>query len=724
VTETSAGGMPYASFILETMANVEWTNVRQVAARGFAKRERLEQLRRERKRLQKELHDQLPAEADAEATTQSEIRSARKLSEPIEPPKTDPAIQERNPYIPWYYFDPTIRPRFNRILNPLAFALRTPFSAHAVREKMQDGEVISWALNGRVEVGAEVGWSIIRDPALVKAGVSYRLTAVGEGEFRLAVLREDRRFVKVKLSNHERHGTHQRISVSGEKKKFFGGFMVFKGTALEKSEFLAQDVKIQVLEWDRTALRGKLFDVGYRYDLDSEDGKEAYHRAVLGNFTPSETYAARDLKSENPAVQRVFHRVGDTDTRVDSKQGQLWFFLKRGREKKLDSLEAKITLPDGTHSIFRSVAEKGDRNQFGLGMSREKTTYKVSVLLDRELYEKNDPASLFVIGEAFYEDGSTHGKEIYRQVKEIENFTGNTKLFPDLAYTSPRARTPEYRTMKRTWFGRSSFYWGFHFTRGDVERFLETPVEDRARWVHTFIPEHRRIAVLRHWEEASAGNRTRDPKAIFAGLKELFSDRSIGRQLMYLLRASLAERPMDYFVTAQNPAFGRVQERARAQTSVDQITLLTERTMGFEGYARRQAEDFEARVSEIGWEMTPEGLIRIQFELDHDPKTLFFRIARTKDVFGAKDIVELNYANRSAGNPQRFHKGLNTLLLDPRGDDLAHRLSIALRRDRAYLFQVAYSRGTKNFGSLAGTTFQGTEGYPRVRQDPDHVSKH
>lgn len=664
----SSLGAPYASFVFEPQANIEWSNVRQVAIRNIPKRKQLEHLREEREKIRGRLSEQHDEEPD-------------------------PNVTELNPFTPWYYIDPSIRPRFSKVLNLLTFPLRTPLSVKTMQKRMVDGEVISWGFSGRVEVGAAVGWKIIPDPSLETAGIDYRITAVAEGNYRISVLRENENTAKIKLSSTSRFGNHQKLSLGYDRNDLMKNQLIIRG--------LSFDLSFTPFDLEHTSLRGHLFDIGYRYHLESKDGKEAYHRAVLGSFALSEEFAARDLDSSTPAVEKIFERHGKTDDRERKNQAKLAFFLKSDVNKKLSTINATIELPDGTHHVLSSVAEKQVRRRTWFNSATERTSRKISVLLDQELYQKNDPNSFYIIGESFYEDTSTSGKELFKNISEIENFLGKPDLFPELSYSTPRK--------KRAWFGRSSFYWGFHLRRQEIEAFLETTAADRRAWVISLIPERKRESVLKHWDAASEAHRRHDVREMFRGLKMLFGDRRIGWPLMLLIRAAVPT-PMSAFVTASNASFDRIQESGKFQTSVDRILTLTDQEMGFEGYAKRQRDDPEATISDMSSEETPKGLIRVRFNLKEDAKILYFRISRPKDFFGARDVVELMYANQGA----HFKKGLNTILLDPLSDqDILSRLSARLRANRKYLLQIAYSRDTKRFGSLTHTSFRAGIAYPR-----------
>lgn len=705
-SSTTGLGSPYASFIFEPQLNLEWSDVRQVTARHFPKldeRHKLEILTMERDALLEKLNGGYQTIKSKAIKSDDEKKSS--------PPAPDPAVNEVNPYTPIFYIDPSIRARFSRFLNIGTFPLRTPLSVKAVQNKMEDGEVISWSFAGRVEVGAEVGWKFLPNPGLQTAGVSYRLTGVGDGGFRISVLRENAHYAKVKLSTVKRVGLHNRMTSGFAQRDAFKGVLVLKGTRFEQKSFLAQNLNLVPYEFDDVSLRGRLFDIGYRYDLDSPDGAEAYDRAMSGTFSLSEEFASRDAGKPCPSVEKIFERKAKTNEEEHRKSADIALIMKYDHTRKLNMIDAEITLPDGRHHVFRSVAERQDRLRTWLSTNDEKISRKISVVLDANLYEKKDPASLFIIGETQYDDSATSGKALMGNIAEIENFTGKPSLFPEVSPFIPRSNgEPNSQRLKRATFGRSSFYWGFHFQRPDVERFLEVRPEQRAALVERLIRSGKRSFVLEQWEAAARAHIEKNPEQIFYALKVLFGDRSIGRSLMLLLRASLAERPLDYFVTASNASFGRIQEHGLAQTSVDKILILTEKAMGFEGYSKYQNSDAEAITTDLTADKTSEGFIRIRFNLKEDAQVLFFRISRPKEVMGARDLTEVVYSNQISPSGKReplFHKGPNTLILDPNSDvDLAYRLSTALKHDRAYLFQVSYSRDAKIYGAFSGTSFR------------------
>ena len=702
---TPTFGVPYASALFEPSASFTLTNVRQVSSQT---------LRR------------LPPP--------SEMESRLNIPE-------DPNLNETNPYTPWYLIDPSIRARLGKLWNPITFPIRLPLSVKGL-DRLADGEMIGYSVSGAVETGVSVGWKVIQDPLTRMAGAEFRVTTVLEGSFQISILKEDKRFARIKLTRNtktQNPGASKKLSIGIEAADLLKGKLILKGIGV--------DLKVIPFEMTSTKFDLKQFDVIYRYDLTQDDAVDAYHRAVLGSFALSEELAlspaerlafqANESVTESvnpadsdapsallPAVERIIRRTGKEITVQKTNRLRLLISPGIAREKNRSNLEAKIEMPDGTHVIHRGFSESSKKKEAILGLATENTRRKFTVLLDEEKYLKGDDDSIFIISESFLEDTQTAADELRAVTDEIESFLGLPELFPEFPSFIPHPRKPG--RMKRARYGRSSFYYGFSIGRRQIEAFLSIPTHEKAEHIKIVFSEsgllqnifHRRdkSRTLDRWNEAGTVALSRNPAELYHALDRLFNDRTRPFELMKLIKLALKGKPIDYFVSAQNIGFGRVQERGKIQSAVDKLILLTENTLGFEGNNRRTVLDPDAIVSELS-SQAPRSTdpIAIRFHLDKNPKTLFFRLTRSSALRRNIILSELTLANASL----RFKQGENEIILDPQAlDSLTFKLSENLRREDRYTLTIGYSTDGKKFGPASSIRFPATFYYPSRREDP------
>jgi hypothetical protein len=685
-------GLPFASVSFDATTSFLWTNVRQVSAHKI-----------------REIPD-----------TDEVAREFRSRME------SKPELSEVNPYTPWYLIDPSIRPRFGKLWNLISFPFRTPFTAKSLK-RLSDGEVISYTLlNATVEIGGTVGWKIIPDPLARTAGADLRITTFIEGQFLVSIMKENSRFVRVKITRLGKLGLgklgfgSRQFTVGANFKQILKGKLFFAGEGVS--------AKVVPFEWKATDANLSQFDVVYRYDLENPDAIDAYQRAVWGAFGLSEELAfgpnemARYRVSSptyTPAVERLFRREGSGKNHDEYRLLQISLLLKGKNEKNRSDLEAHIEMPDGNHVIHRGLTEKNHSSDIFFGASREKVSRKFTVLLDEEKFQRNEKDSLFVISESFFEDSRTRGRELRKITGEIETFLNRPELFPDLPDFIPDPEHPN--RSQRAYYGRSSFYYGFSLDREKVEAFLKVPPSQRREWVNLAItrhPESRFVSrsleterLLRHWDKAATAYAARDAKILFQALREFFEPRGQEKALMQIVRFALAGQSLDYFLSAQNIGFGRIQERGKITTPVEKLMTLMENTLGFEGTYKRALVDPEAVVSEVKSSIRPDGLVEVQFTIGTDPKSFFFRLTRTTPLRRNKILSEITISNASL----LFKAGENKLVFDPNGapGSLAYKLGHEIHSGEYYTLSVGYSRDGQKFGPAASLRFRAPPIYPK-----------
>ncbi|MBS1961732.1 MAG: hypothetical protein JST04_05920 [Bdellovibrionales bacterium] len=683
--QTSGLGTPYIGLVFEPQASIEWTNVRQVRALDFKKEPSARVLAKQ-------------ARIDAEIGAAAD--KSRTAGEPKPEPSPDPDLSELNPDIPIAFVDPSIRARFSRLPNLVAFPFRVPLHRRDV-SKMKDGEILGYAFDGQVEVGVSAGLKVIPTLNVLHAGIDLRGTVLLHGRYQISVLREDARHARVKLTRLKEKGTKGSIKIGIERKNVYDGVMLFKGTPVEIDHVAKWNLNLVPFDFESSHIRSDQFDVVYRYDLDDPTGKAAFHKAVLGKFAESEGITGGLVGDTSKPVEKLLSRDGERYTAANSVRVDLAGLLRLDFNRKRESLEATLELPDGTHHLLEAVREKKKQQKTVFGAATENGVRRMTLYMDSELYAKNDPESIFVIAEITREDSNTGSRELNRYIGDMEKFLRKPDLLPDAAAHKPGKRW--FLNPNRQWYGRSSFYYGYSLSLEEVGAFLRTDratVEDLAR---KYLGLDRATSFIEAWATArTALDAGATAPELFRALQGVFASRYGVEPLTNILFDTIPSRLVDYFVTAQNVAFGRIQERGKTVTSVEKALTNTDRELGFETYNQRLKQDSEAVVKEIHVDAGPGGVKKLRFTLSHDPENVFFRLFQVTGLKKQLRLAEVAVNNRN----HRFRAGENEILLDPDSLDLlTAKLSRDLRRGEFYNLSIAYSRTTDRYGPVASNRF-------------------
>ncbi len=689
---------PYASFIFEPQGMIEWMNVRPVEA--F--------------RLKKE-------------TKVSSIRSQAEsfMAGTVPDPEPDPDLSEMNPDFPIVFRDPSLRAKFSKILNLGTFPFRLPLSRRDVR-KMKDGEILGYAFDGQVEMGLGVGVKVTPMPSLVQAGLGVRGTVILHGRYQIAVLREDERFARVKITRLGEHGKKFSVHAGSSWQANEDGTMVFRGEEIDRKGVVRKVVRtLPFFSWEMARMKGSQFDAVYRYDLHSAEARRAFHRAVLGGFGPSEELAEPFLKTEpapgqTPVVQRMLSREAKRETRTRRAKAELSYFLKLDWNRKRESLEAKLELPDGSHIVHQAGRETKKSVSKIFSSARENRLSRMTLMLDEEKLAKQDPEAIYAITEFTDEDSNTSGRELRKVIGRMEARLRKPELLPTLVTRIPKEGKPE--KTRATWTGRSSFYYGYSLSTQDISDFLTAhPGTVREAAAKSILGEEELAEFEARWSAAAASWARRDPpRELFQNLRRLFADGIPIDRLTEVIFDSLPGRSIHYFVTAQNVTFGTIQEHGKTVTSVEKILTLTDRELGWNEYSQRLKQDSEAITREMRVVRHADGWGELHFTLAHRPEHVFFRLYEITGFRKQKRIAEIVINNRS----ERFVEGVNRILLDPESlDALTAKLSRSLRQMRYYSISIGYSRGANRFGPVSTTRFDVDAPYPERDPEPEPTPK-
>ena len=324
-------------------------------------------------------------------------------------------------------------------------------------------------------------------------------------------------------------------------------------------------------------------------------------------------------------------------------------------------------------------------------------------------------------------DVTTGGQAEATDVDGAHPRTRSVRIEPEVPDSIPANAGSEVR-MKRAMYGRSSFYYGLNIPRPLLEKFVNIPDAKKVSLLEmafgvtegAWDRVKKRPAFI---EDASEDQEKDTPpilvqrfyhrwRRIHSGLPieeqvhrlgELFSERRHSYELMLLLQLALAGEELDYFVTAQDAAFGRVQQRGKATTNVDKILYQADQQMGFERMAGGFRGDPEATLTDLSSKVLDDDRVELKFNLTKEAKFIYFRLTRSTRWKRYKVVSEVIFAN-SAG---RFPQGKNSIILDRLSTDyLSREMGTPLQKNEFYIINMGYTRDGVRWGQATSTRFQ------------------
>lgn len=660
------------------------------------------------------------------------------------------------------YFDPSWRPRTNELWNFFTIPFRLPTNIEKFN-KLDQGELISYGVNGFVEFGAGVGFNVlnteviddngvISDEAQARLGVQVDYKTYLKGLFRITVLKENNRFARVKITRARERGSVFSVNGGGEDIELFEGFLLFKDKKLE-TRVLETKVNLLPFEFKAQSKYIKAFDLGFRYDLTDARARDAFEQAAKGSFALSQELMGRADDDNNIVVKRIFERNSITHTRVREQELNLQFYRRRALRSQ-ESVEAVITLPSGVHHVLKEV-RSSDRNWKLIWGRFEKLNYNFIATIDKTAFEAGKENSFQLVAEARIEDSHTNGFEMRSYSNLIRKALGKPDILPDLPDYLPlynlsmddrdSVSVRVLNEMGVANYRKSTFYYGFNIDQAKLIKFIQTPVEKmwpllekafgvyagawstrRSRAYYRFrnilpslanIPLYLANIHLRRGGNLRAAKKMRqnwiaaqmefakenpDYNYLLEKLAEMFKHKHFGHDHLRLILLSLADEELDYFLVATNDAFGRIQQRGRVTMNPEYLLNLTDQNIGFERLAGGYNSNPDILIKDLTSTVDSEKeQVKINFTLDHDPKLVYFKLFLSNRLKPFYILNELAYENKS-----RFKKGANTLILDKKSlNELSHKLGVDLKPENFMSLTISSSTDGFSWSKVATTRF-------------------
>lgn len=599
----------------------------------------------------------------------------------------------------WWEYDPSVGPRFGRVWNPLVSIFRIPLSHKGVR-KIGEGDLLSYSASGYVSVGVDTGFlplTVLKDK--LDIGASLGVQAFVRGDFRITLLKEDARHVRVRLTRIRSKGFGGGVGVQGNRFEVYEGFMVYGHRVGQ--------YKISVVPFNfRVEQQNSLqSDIGYRFDLNDPAAAEAFEKTLYGNF-----HFAGEVAAKNSAVELILTRKSK-ERRVTQnlRMGLDWFF-RGGRKWEGKDLEVTLQGPAGKKEVFKSSYELS-RDWSVFWGDGEKKDFLFTAVLDDSAHQKTQENSFQLVSEARLEDVRTSGREMSNYIRDIKSVIGNEKVLPDLPILIPDQGGEEEVEAK---YGRSTFYFGQFFSQSQVEKFINTPREKAreislqsfARIKNRILREDHARKFLEHWmrlqgEFQKAATRFERLRFLH-DLKSVFQFHSRSVDAMRAVLLSLDGEEIDYFVTATNSSFGRIQYRGRATTNAERLLQLADETLGFENRVGRIQSDPNVIIKDLKVEQSPDHGLKLSFVLPKDARFLLFRVLRTSGWKKVKNLREFIFHNES-----RFQEGPNSWTIRPDSTDpLESQLYRTFTDKDFYTLQVSASTDHRSWGRVVSGRFR------------------
>jgi hypothetical protein len=254
----------------------------------------------------------------------------------------------------------------NELYDPVK-QLGTPFSFPFDADGFYDmpvGSLKSYLVSGGVRLPVDFGGAIdapSRDLINESLGFSHALpyTVFRRGEYRINVLRQSDNIAWVGVKKTDKTGHSINPFVGSQ-------FNVLRGALAGKLfdwKWVWAGVPIAVIPLDVNYEQAgaKVFDQVYEFQLLNQAARDAYTKAVQGDFEPAYLrYLDAREKGEHTGVAFHFARSQDRDE-LNSRNGPNVAVAKTQRQRDLHSAEVEITDPDGKYYILEATQDVADK---------------------------------------------------------------------------------------------------------------------------------------------------------------------------------------------------------------------------------------------------------------------------------------------------------------------------------------------------------------------------
>ncbi|MBY0516714.1 MAG: hypothetical protein K2P81_07395 [Bacteriovoracaceae bacterium] len=607
------------------------------------------------------------------ASRAAELPRADELREEI----TGGIIIPRDPSHSWYRRNPQLRPAFSQIWNMATQPLKIPLKREHL-SRLKDGELISWSVSGYVSAGPS--WNLVpisQIPTQIGVGAEVFL----KGEYRITILKESEKFVRLKLTRVRAQGTS--VGAGAEvNAEVLEGMVVFGRT------MPGIPIKVVPFKFKWTWQTTKQQDMAFRYDLEDPEAAGAFEKAVLGQFSQS--------SEDTSGVTRILTRSSIERQMLRERGYGLSLIIKGSHSRDVRSLTAWVRTQEGDYQVFKeSVQLSNEWSSFW--SAKEKINHTFTVALAKKISKE---APRFILSaESNIEDKFTNAKELFGYVSQVEAVVGDPDAIPEIPFAVPRP-DGSFSTAR---FGMATFYYGKNFDADQVERLILTPMNvvkslvDKAFAKPNVGQSFKKISFLRRFKKTQRIFKSKtDPVVKMRALRKLFEFNGMGDGIMRFLGLALANEETEYFVTATNRSFGRVQARGKKTTDVDRILELADSQIAFERLVGSYHPVPEYSLSDISFTRLESKKAILKFNAPLLAHSFFIRIVRVTPFRKRLVMGELVFRNKD-----EFNAGNNALLVsEDSPSELGRYLSKYLLEDEDIQISLAMSGDGLGWGPI------------------------
>lgn len=634
-----------------------------------------------------------------------------------------------------------LRPQTNQLWGLMTFPFKLPLTLRRL-DRLEDGELMSYAVEGYVELGPEFGVAIAPENPVGNIGVRVNYVTFLSGEFRIAVLKENARYVKVKLTKIKNKGT--RFSTVGDARgvNYFKGFLLFKGTQRER-RILSLEAQVVPFEFSIEKRKIKQLDIGYRYDLNDPKAKAAFKKALYGSFSLSESYQGKSNEHGDKPVEKLFTKNSQGSGGRSAYQFDMSVYRRRN-SSDTTSIEATLSLPDGQHKTFKESRTVSTEWKTIWGRF-EKVNYNYTISLDKTAFTSGKPNSLQMVIEANINDSHTSGKEVRRYIHDVRAALGKPDLLPDLPLKIP-GRNGRF---KKARYKRSTFYYGFNLNQNQLIKFIKTKPKKmwgllekafsvkKGQWSSRYARTKYRalrlgarimnlpLAVIsahskrgsnlevakriyKVWSKLSRSfdkNLSGKIEKKIGLLSKMFKAKHFGHEALRLVLLSLEHEKLDYFLVAYNDTFGPIARRGETLVDPEYLANLTDDSVGFNRSAGASNIDTNTLIKNLKTQVKSNKVF-VNFYLTERAKFFYFRLTPR-----SRSLVQRGEHSKKSEfifkNLARFNKGHNQFEIDKASlDIIGLRLADTLSDGKSYSLIISTSVDGKSWTRVAASSFK------------------
>ncbi len=560
------------------------------------------------------------------------------------------------------------RATFGRIWNPITATFRLPLSPNAA-DRMPESEILSYTLNGGIELGVGFGIGSVPNVPIFRFGVDA--SVYFKGIFEIAVLKEKtekpgENFVRVKVVKSRGLGYAVGGGAGGG---VLTDFTSGKMGPLEGNfiySYMGSQVSIRPfrLTWDQSYWH--IFDQVYRFDMNNPSARKAYQKAVLGSFKLAEKMAFDEKGQirEGSSVKRIL--TSEEKSKLRGSRRSIGLFFLNLQKNDIIKSSDKIIVNEDLEKVryFETEATSSLNVESltieGLFKWQEKRSHKFNVNINLDIFNKvpKPPNSLILTVEGQRGDTNTKSKEYLEYIQELEDSLNLPEFFP----LPPLSN-------KKEWFmgslGNTSFYYRLLFNWPLVEKLINYP-EDKM-WPALITAFN---AEGKNWEDPSTRRKLiaksvgiyastlpvtlvgakfppkdiiimaslkyslwkklkeqylEDPRVLGKALTIFFNSGDYGPEMVKLLRVVLSGEKIPYSLRASNPL---LPDSANIQK--DGIGDISNPAINKSTYAfERYNENFEkVNITNLVVELVSNEWVRIILAFDREPKAVFFTLEK------------------------------------------------------------------------------------------------